>query len=152
MQADTNFPMVRRMFLFHAPLILMLLPLFLPPETDPQILERWGCADEVHLDNFCPSEGFWSRILIWRAIAFVNFTRWIGFCMSELFCKIDDNFGGSMSWNERRNPIVVYSMNCTQQVRDLTHDGCHGLQRVAPFYHAAHASSTWLLHFCHHSF
>ena len=19
-----------------------------PPETDPQILERWGCADEVH--------------------------------------------------------------------------------------------------------
>ena len=20
-----------------------------PPETDPQILERWGCADEVHL-------------------------------------------------------------------------------------------------------
>ena len=22
-----------------------------PPETDPQILERWGCADEVHLDK-----------------------------------------------------------------------------------------------------
>ena len=35
-----------------------------PPETDPQILERWGCADEVHLGQICPSEGFWSRILV----------------------------------------------------------------------------------------
>ena len=43
-------------------------------------------------------------------------------------------------------------MNCTEQVRDLTRDGCHGRQRVAPFYHATHTSSTWLLHFCHHSF
>ena len=53
---------------------------------------------------------------------------------------------------DRHNPIVVYSMICTQQVGDLTHDGCHDLQRVAPFYHAAHAFSTWLLHFCHQSF
>ena len=66
---------------------------------------------------------------------------------------------------ERRNPIVVYSMICTQQVRDSTHDGCHALQRVAPycrdfchgsqqvamFYHAGHTSLTWPLHFCHHS-
>ena len=34
-----------------------------PPETDPQILKRWGCADEVHLRKY-PSEGFWSRILV----------------------------------------------------------------------------------------
>ena len=27
-----------------------------PPETDPQILERWSCADEDHL--VIPSEGF----------------------------------------------------------------------------------------------
>ena len=53
---------------------------------------------------------------------------------------------------ERRNPVVVFSMNCTQQVRGLARDGCHGRQRVAPFYHATHTSSTWLLHFCHHSF
>ena len=33
---------------------------------------------------------------------------------------------------ERRNPIVVYSMNCTQQVRGLARDGCHGKQLVAP--------------------
>ena len=35
------------------------------PETDPQILERWCCADEVHLGiKKYPSEGFWSRILV----------------------------------------------------------------------------------------
>ena len=65
-----------------------------PPETDPQVgatLMRFTPG------QIYPSEGFWSRILVGRAIAFVNFTRWIGFCMSELFRKIDDNFGGSMS-------------------------------------------------------
>ena len=61
----------------------------------PQILERWGCADEVHLGKY-PSEGLWSQILMWRAIAFVNFTSSIYFNMSELFSKID--FGGFMSW------------------------------------------------------
>ena len=46
------------MLLFHAPLnsthfwpasTLLRGHLALAPETDPQILERWGCADEVHL-------------------------------------------------------------------------------------------------------
>ena len=50
------------MLLFGAPLILthfwpastllrghLALATLSPPETDPQILERWGCADEVHL-------------------------------------------------------------------------------------------------------
>ena len=41
----------------------LLLPLLSPPETDPQILEHWGCADEVLLGKIIPSEGFWSRIL-----------------------------------------------------------------------------------------
>ena len=104
MQAGTYFPKVRRMLLFLAPLILthfwpastllrghLALATLSPPETDPQILERWACADE----------GFWSRILVWRAIAFVNFTRWIVFCMSELFRKID--FGGLMSWKTQPN-------------------------------------------------
>ena len=35
-----------------------------PPETDPQILELWGYADEVHPGQINPSEGFWSRILV----------------------------------------------------------------------------------------
>ena len=61
-QAGTNFPKVRRMLLFLAPLILTRfwpastllrrhLALAIPslPETDPQILEHWGYADEDHL-------------------------------------------------------------------------------------------------------
>ena len=62
MQAGNYFPKVRRMLLFHAPLIFihfwqastllrghLALATLSPPETDPQILERWGYADEVHL-------------------------------------------------------------------------------------------------------
>ena len=61
-QAGTNLPMVRRMLfyvshliseyfwpastLLHGHLALATLSL---PETDPQILEHWGYADEVHL-------------------------------------------------------------------------------------------------------
>ena len=64
MQPGTYFPKVRRMLLFLVPLILihfwpastllrghLALATLSPPETDPQILERWGCADEVHLNN-----------------------------------------------------------------------------------------------------
>ena len=29
-----------------------------PPETDPQILERWGCADEVHLGKYIRAKDF----------------------------------------------------------------------------------------------
>ena len=52
------------MLLFGAPLTLthfwpastllrghLALAILSPPETDPQILERWGYADEVHLDK-----------------------------------------------------------------------------------------------------
>ena len=45
-------------------------------------LRWWGSPGQI-----IPSDRFWSRILVWGAIAFVNFTRWIGFCMSELFRK-----------------------------------------------------------------
>ena len=138
MQAGTYFPKVRRMLLFHAPEILIH---FWPASTllrghlalatvsswDPQTLERWGYADEVHLGKSFRAKDFRSRFFAWRATTFVNFTRWIGFCMSEHFRKIDDNFGGSISW--RPNPIVVYPMTCTQQVWDLTRDVCHGEQR-----------------------
>ena len=61
-QASTYFPKVRRMLLYFSPLILgyvwpastrlhgyiaLAFPSLL--ETDPQILEHWGCADEDHL-------------------------------------------------------------------------------------------------------
>ena len=71
MQASTNFEKVRRMFFFHAPLILshfwpastllrghLALATLSPPETDPQILERWGYADEVHLDKYIRAKDF----------------------------------------------------------------------------------------------
>ena len=61
-RAGTCFPKVRRMLLFLAPLIFihfwpastllrghMALAIPSLPEIDPQILERWGYADEVHL-------------------------------------------------------------------------------------------------------
>ena len=89
------------MLLFLAPLILihfwpastllhghLALANLSPPETDPQILERWGCADEVHLGKYIRAKDFGSNFS-------VTCTRWIGFCMSELFRRID--FGGSMS-------------------------------------------------------
>ena len=63
------------MLLFLAPLILihfwpastllrghLALATLSPPETDPQILERWGSADEVHLGKSFRAEGFLSRI------------------------------------------------------------------------------------------
>ena len=61
MQASTNFPEVRRMVLYFSPLIFgcfqqastllnghLALATLSPLETDPQILERWGCADDDH--------------------------------------------------------------------------------------------------------
>ena len=71
MQAGTYFPKVRRRLLFLAPLILtrfwsastllrrhLALVTLSPPETDPQILERWGCADEVHLGKYIRAKDF----------------------------------------------------------------------------------------------
>ena len=59
------------MLLFDAPLILagfwpastllrghLALAILSPPETDPQILERWGCADEVHLGKYIRAKDF----------------------------------------------------------------------------------------------
>ena len=71
MQAGTYFPKKRRMLLFHAPLILthfwpastllrghLALPTLSPLETDPQIFERWGYADEVHLGKCIRAKDF----------------------------------------------------------------------------------------------
>ena len=62
----------------------------------PLGLRSWGSPSQIY-----PSEGYWSRILVWRAIAFLNFTRWIVFGMSVLFRRID--FGGVMSWKTQPN-------------------------------------------------
>ena len=67
---------------------------------DPQISERWGYAHEVHLDKCNRAKDFGLEF-VWRAIAFVNFKRWIGLCMFVLFRRID--FGGFMFWNTQPN-------------------------------------------------
>ena len=61
-QADTNFPMLRRMLFCVSPFSLgyfwpastllyghIALATPSPPETDPKILEHWCYADEDHL-------------------------------------------------------------------------------------------------------
>ena len=71
MQAVTDFPKVKRMLLSLAPLIFtrfwpastllrghLALATLSPTETDPQILERWGCADEVHLGKYIRAKDF----------------------------------------------------------------------------------------------
>ena len=41
--------------LLRGPIALVTMSL---PETDPQILERWGCADEVHPGKFIRAKDF----------------------------------------------------------------------------------------------
>ena len=77
MQAGSVFPKVRRMLLYFSPLFLkhfwpastllrgpIALATLSPSETSPQILERWGYADEVHLGKYIRAKDFWSRILV----------------------------------------------------------------------------------------
>ena len=108
------FPKVRRILLFHAPLIFNTLLASFHAASRAACschsvsswdrssnfgalgLRSWSSPGQIF-----PSEGFWSRILVWRAIAFVNFTRWIGFRISVLFRRMD--FGGVMSWNTQPN-------------------------------------------------
>ena len=54
-----------------------------------------------------PSDGFLSRLSVWRTTAFVKFTHRIGFRMFELFRKIDEDFGGSIPWNTQPNCRVI---------------------------------------------
>ena len=58
----------------------------------------WGSPEQIF-----PSDFFWSRMLAWFNTALVNWTLRIGFSMFELFCKIDEDFGGSISWDTQPN-------------------------------------------------
>ena len=123
-----QFPKVRRMLLFHAPSYFRtFLDSFHAASRAPCScssvssrdlssnfgalgLRWWGSPGQMY-----PSEGFWSRILVWRAIAFVNFTRWIGPCMSELFHEFVEDFGCSTSWKTQSNCHVIFNIatDCT---------------------------------------
>ena len=120
MQAGTYFPKVRRMLLCFSPWIFETLSASFHAASRAPCschsvsfwdrcsnfaalgLRWWDSLGQINL-----SEGFWSRILVWRATAFVNFTRWIGFHMFELFRKIVVDFGGSISWNAQPSCRVL---------------------------------------------
>ena len=101
--------------------------LFLRP-----ILKFWSIGTalmRITWANHIRAEGFWSRMSAWRTTAFVNFTRWIRFCMSELFRKID--FGCFIS---RKTELQMSCARWPTSSRSplSTHDRCHALQQVTP--------------------
>ena len=114
-------------------------------------LRSWGSPGQIY-----PSEGFWSRILVWRAIAFVNFTRWIAFGMSVPFRRRD--FGGFMSWNTQPNCRASEDW----RLDDFSPTFYHFSSPVSPVGRDIHQwqvlclanfpFSIKPLHFCHHSF
>ena len=68
------------------------------------------------------------RILVsiffaWRTTAFVNFTHRIGFRMFELFREIDEDFGGSISWNAQPN-CCVFDESYTTGLPVLSYSSC----------------------------
>ena len=93
--------------LLHGLLALATLSL---PETDPQILERWGCADEDDL-----GKSFQAMDFGLECVRDVQRRSWILHIRSvsgsfELFRKIDEDFGGSISWDTQPNCRVIFSM------------------------------------------
>ena len=194
MQAGIYFPKVRWMLLCFSPLILthfwpastllrgkLVLAILFPPETDPQILEHWGYADVVHLGKSFRAKDFGLEFL--RDVQQLLWILHVGLVSACLSSSVKSMKTSAAPCPERRNPIVVYWMGYTQQVRGAR-DVCHGKQRVSPFHRVSqlfheknvfrfpenvvllfevkqrvspfdrttHASSTWPLHFCHHSF
>ena len=68
--------------------------------NDPQISERWDCADEVHLGKY-PSEGFgleFQRDLQWPL--WVSHVGLVSACLSS---SSEYTFGGFISWNTQPN-------------------------------------------------
>ena len=80
------------------------------PETDPQILEHWWSRYWRSPGQIIPSDGFWSWVFVWRTKTCVNRKHRIGFRMSELFRKIDEDVGGSISWNTQPICRVFFNM------------------------------------------
>ena len=94
-----------------------------------------------------PSDGFWSRMSAWRTTALVNFTHRIGFRLFELFCKIDEDFRGSISWNAQPNCRVLDELHTTS-LTVLSYDSCFfnmATALLSPFFShlVLGCSSTW---------
>ena len=131
-----------------------------------QILKFW--SDWITLMKF-PAQINWSERFRFESMRDVKQLSWIlhvGLVSASLSSSVRLTTTSAAPYLEKRSTIVVYSVICTQQVRDSTHDGCHASQRGATFYHdfchgwqqvvvfhhAGNTSSTWLLHFRHHFF
>ena len=121
MQAGTYFPKVRRMLLCHAPLTWHTrLASFHAASRAPcscHSVSSWDRSSNFGGSGLCwwsspgqiyPSDGFWSRMSAWRTTPCVNWAHRIGFRMSELFRKIDEDFGGSISKNTQPNCRVTF--------------------------------------------
>ena len=154
MQGGTYFPETRRMLLFHAPLVLTHF------SASFYAASRAFCSCHS-VSSWDRSSNFGALGLPWW-VSLGQITRAKDFCL-QYQCDLQELssishvglFSACLSSSvrlrstsaapcpERRNPIVVFSMECTQQFPDLTRDRSHGRQRVAPFYHETH-TSVWL--------
>ena len=77
------------------------------------ILELW-CARTTLTRigrTFVRSDGPFSlRLITWHSVAFANLARLIGLMTFVLFRKIDEDFGGSTSWNSQPNCRVFFNI------------------------------------------
>ena len=95
-------------------------------------LRWWGSSGQIS-----PSEGFFGL----ECMHHVQRLSWIlhvGSVSACLSSSVKSMKTSAAPYPGIHKPIVVYLMSCTQ--------------RVSPFYRMTHASSTWPLHICHHSF
>ena len=67
----------------------------------------WRCRGSPGQNH--SKHGFCSLMLAWRNTASVNRTHRVGFSMFELFRKIDEDFGGSVSWHTQPNCHVIFN-------------------------------------------
>ena len=116
------FPKVRRMFLYFSPLILgyfwpgstllrghIALATLSPPETDPQILEHWGYADEIHLRKSFRAKDF--GLECQRDVQRLSCILHIGLVSVCLNSSAKSMKTSAAPYPEIRNPIVLYLMS-----------------------------------------
>ena len=68
----------------------------------------WGSPGQILL-----SDEFWSLRLALRNTALVDRTHRIGFGMVELFRQIDEDLGGSISWDTTQLSCLLQKCHCT---------------------------------------
>ena len=126
MQADTYFPETRRMLLFHGHLIITH---FWPASTllhghlalatlsllvnDPQILEDWCYADEVHLGKSFRAMDFGlERQRDVQRLLWILHIGSVSVCLSSSVKTVQTS---AAPYPGKRNPIVVYLMSRVQR-------------------------------------